>query len=124
MSQAARANASASSGEGDVHNDGAVLPIPSVESLEDYVSQGGNSGLARARGLGPDGVIAELATDRNQATPGDFEAHLLGTCSSDRRITIPKLVDLENGFASYDERQMRKRPDWTYDDDQEMAAPS
>ena len=27
---------------------------------------------------------------------------------------IPKLVDIRDGMAVYDERQARKRPDWTY----------
>jgi hypothetical protein len=27
---------------------------------------------------------------------------------------VPKLVDLADGRASYDLRQPRKRPDWTY----------
>jgi NADH-quinone oxidoreductase subunit F len=48
--------------------------------------------------------------------PEDFESHLAGPCPSHRRIAIPKLIDLENGVARYDERQMRKRPDWTYED--------
>jgi len=34
--------------------------------------------------------------------PEDFEAHLAGSCPSPRRIAIPKLIDLENGVASYD----------------------
>jgi len=54
--------------------------------------------------------------------PEDFESHLEGACPSPRRIAIPKLTDLENGVAHYDERQMRKRPDWTYAT--EEAAPS
>jgi NADH-quinone oxidoreductase subunit F len=48
--------------------------------------------------------------------PEDFEAHLQGTCPTPRAIAIPKLLDLDATGAHYDERQMRKRPDWTYDD--------
>jgi len=56
--------------------------------------------------------------------PEDFESHLEGACPSRRRIAIPKLTDLENGVAYYDERQMRKRPDWTYDDIEGAATSS
>jgi NADH:ubiquinone oxidoreductase subunit F (NADH-binding) len=48
--------------------------------------------------------------------PEDFEAHLGGSCPAPRRIAIPKLVDIDDDGAHYDERQMHKRPDWTYDD--------
>lgn len=49
--------------------------------------------------------------------PEDVVAHLDGRCPSDRaELAIPKIVDLANGMVSYDERQSRKRPDWTYAD--------
>lgn len=47
--------------------------------------------------------------------PEDFAAHLEGRCPAPREITIPKIVDITNGQVTYDERQARKRPDWTYD---------
>jgi hypothetical protein len=28
---------------------------------------------------------------------------------------VPKLVDIVNGVPAFDERQMHKRPDWTYE---------
>ena len=31
-----------------------------------------------------------------------------------RGLVVPKLVDLADGVAIYDERQARKQPDWTY----------
>jgi len=34
-----------------------------------------------------------------------------------RRLPIPKLLDLANGVAIYDESFWRKRPDWTYGPD-------
>jgi NADH:ubiquinone oxidoreductase subunit F (NADH-binding) len=46
--------------------------------------------------------------------PEDFAAHLEGRCPAPRDITIPKIVDITDGRATYDERQARKRPDWTY----------
>ncbi len=51
-----------------------------------------------------------------RAFPEDFAAHLeTSLCPRPRELTIPKLVDLEGGVATYDERQARKQPDWTYD---------
>jgi hypothetical protein len=32
-----------------------------------------------------------------------------------RGLPVPKLVDLRDGKAVIDERQARKRPDWTYE---------
>lgn len=47
--------------------------------------------------------------------PHDIAAHLGGKCpASGRAIPVPKLVDLTDGVATYDERQERKQPDWTY----------
>ena len=46
--------------------------------------------------------------------PEDFAAHLEGRCPAPRTIPIPKIVDLLDGHVTYDERQARKRPDWTY----------
>jgi NADH-quinone oxidoreductase subunit F len=50
--------------------------------------------------------------------PEEFALHLEGRCSvaEPRRIEAPKLVDVADGVATYDERQARKHPDWTYDD--------
>lgn len=49
--------------------------------------------------------------------PEDVAAHLDGWCPSSRgAIPTPKIVDLADGVVTYDERQDRKRPDWTYAD--------
>jgi len=56
-----------------------------------------------------------------RAFPQDFDAHLTGSCPSPRHIVLPKLVDLDDTGASYDEHQMHKRPDWTYDDADETT---
>jgi hypothetical protein len=50
-----------------------------------------------------------------RAFPEDFEAHLEGNCAHQHRATVPKLLDIVAGVAVFDERQMRKRPDWTYE---------
>jgi NADH-quinone oxidoreductase subunit F len=56
-------------------------------------------------------VIASLL----EAFPEDFLAHLEGPCPRPREIPVPKIVDLEAGEVTYDSRQAKKRPDWTYD---------
>ena len=49
--------------------------------------------------------------------PEEFALHLEGRCSVEpRTISVPKLVDIANGVATYDETQVRKQPDWTYAD--------
>jgi NADH-quinone oxidoreductase subunit F len=51
-----------------------------------------------------------------RAFPDEFAEHIeLGRCPRPRRLAIPKLVDLANGVATYDETFWRKRPDWTFD---------
>ncbi len=51
-----------------------------------------------------------------RAFPEEFAAHVeLGRCPRPRTLPIPKLLDLANGTATYDESIWRKRPDWTYD---------
>jgi len=46
--------------------------------------------------------------------PEDVAAHLEGRCELRHDVAVPKLVDIIDGRARYDERQARKRPDWTY----------
>ena len=51
-----------------------------------------------------------------RAFPEEFAEHIeQGACPRPRRLPIPKLLDLANGNATYDEAFWRKRPDWTYD---------
>ena len=47
--------------------------------------------------------------------PEDFAAHLEGPCPRPRDIPVPKIVDLEAGKVTYDLRQAKKLPDWTYE---------
>ena len=47
--------------------------------------------------------------------PEEFAAHLEGAPPA-LEVPVPKLVDVHDGVAVYDERQSHKRPDWTYDD--------
>jgi len=47
--------------------------------------------------------------------PEDIAAHLAGGCVSDKRtIPTPKIIELADGVATYDQRQEQKQPDWTY----------
>jgi NADH-quinone oxidoreductase subunit F len=50
-----------------------------------------------------------------RAFPEDFEKHLRGACTHPHRAVIPKLLDIVDGRAVFDARQMLKRPDWTYE---------
>jgi NADH-quinone oxidoreductase subunit F len=50
--------------------------------------------------------------------PADFADHLeYGRCPRPRTLPIPKIVDIADGIVTYDARQARKRPDWTYADE-------
>jgi NADH:ubiquinone oxidoreductase subunit F (NADH-binding) len=53
-----------------------------------------------------------------RAFPDEFAEHIeLHRCPRPGRRPIPKLLDLADGTATYDERFWSKRPDWTFDDD-------
>ena len=54
-------------------------------------------------------VISSILRD----FPAAFTDALEGQASPDT-LPVPKIVDVNNGVASYDERQNRKLPDWTY----------
>ena len=54
-------------------------------------------------------VIASLL----RTFPEDFTAELEGAPLLDP-LPVPKIIDIHEGSALYDERQMRKQPDWTY----------
>lgn len=50
-----------------------------------------------------------------RAFPEEFADHIEHRrCPSTRHDPMPKLVDLTDGHATYDETFWRKRPDWTY----------
>jgi NADH-quinone oxidoreductase subunit F len=51
-----------------------------------------------------------------RAFPDEFVEHIeLSRCPRPRQLPIPKLIDLVDGVAVYDESYWRKRPDWTYE---------
>ena len=47
-----------------------------------------------------------------------FRAHLGTPCPSDRQVTVPKIVSIDenSGEVVYDTAHARKRPDWSYAD--------
>ena len=56
-----------------------------------------------------------MVTSILNAFPDEFAEHIaLGRCPRPRRLPIPKLIDLADGRAVYDESFWRKQPDWTY----------
>jgi NADH:ubiquinone oxidoreductase subunit F (NADH-binding) len=70
-----------------------------------------------------DQVRCYLATEEQvvissilQRFPEEFALHLEGRCSHEqpRPLLAPKIVDLADGAVTWDERQARKQPDWTY----------
>jgi hypothetical protein len=75
-----------------------------------------------------DGNRCFLAVEEQQlvrsilaAFPDEFAEHLeLGFCPRPRPVPLPKLVDLGDGVARFDEDHYRKRPDWTYGAEPEL----
>jgi NADH:ubiquinone oxidoreductase subunit F (NADH-binding) len=56
-----------------------------------------------------------IVTSILRAFPEEFAEHIeLHRCPLPRQLPIPKLVDLADGRAVYDQSFWRKRPDWTY----------
>jgi NADH-quinone oxidoreductase subunit F len=63
-----------------------------------------------------------VVTSILQAFDDEVDEHLTGgSCPRPRAVDFPKLVDLRDGEAVYDEAHLRKRPDWTYGDDPTSA---
>jgi NADH:ubiquinone oxidoreductase subunit F (NADH-binding) len=57
----------------------------------------------------------ELVASLLREFPEEFTEHIeRGRCPLPRGISAPKLVDIVDGVALYDDNQLRKRPDWTY----------
>lgn len=70
-----------------------------------------------------DGARCYLATEERllvgsvlQAFPEEIVDHIeQRRCPQTEPRPIPKLVDLDGGYVTYDESYWRKRPDWTYE---------
>ncbi len=84
---------------------------------------------ARLRSV-TDQVRCYLATEEQvlissllERFPDEFALHLEGRCSvPSRAIVVPKIVDLDAGTVTYDDRYERKQPDWTYLPDPRSAS--
>jgi NADH-quinone oxidoreductase subunit F len=89
------------------------------------------AGVGDVHELGEIGAWLEKVTDANRCFLGTEERLLVGSilgafpeeivehieagrCPRPRSLTFPKLVDLADGTATYDESIARKQPDWTY----------
>jgi NADH:ubiquinone oxidoreductase subunit F (NADH-binding) len=94
-----------------------------LERLETGI--GDHSDLALIRGWlerVTDGNRCYLAVEEQvmvssilRAFPEEFTEHVeLRRCPRPRRLPIPKLTDLGDGLAVYDESFWRKQPDWSY----------
>jgi NADH:ubiquinone oxidoreductase subunit F (NADH-binding) len=89
--------------------------------------------LAEARGELLDvkmvGERLQGVTDQNRCFLGEEEQRVIGSILRDFpedlvselesarpgvTVPIPKIVDIRDGIVTYDERQSRKQPDWTY----------
>jgi NADH:ubiquinone oxidoreductase subunit F (NADH-binding) len=82
--------------------------IASISRWLDHVTDGNRCYLAVEEQVMVSSVL--------RAFPEEFAEHIdLGRCPRPRRLPIPKLIDLVDGVATYDESYWRKRPDWTYD---------
>jgi NADH:ubiquinone oxidoreductase subunit F (NADH-binding) len=82
--------------------------IASIGQWLDHVTDGNRCYLAVEEQIMVSSIL--------RAFPEEFAEHLdLGRCPRPRQLPIPKLVDLVDGVATYDESYWRKRPDWTYD---------
>ena len=94
-----------------------------LQSLTDGTGDDHDIGVigARLRSV-TDQVRCYLATEEQvlissilQHFPEEFARHLEGRCSVPaRHITVPKIVDLDDGVVTYDDRYDAKQPDWTY----------
>ena len=77
--------------------------------------------IQRALETVTDGNRCYLAVEEQQVVssvlrqfPEDIVAHEEGRCRLRHDLVLPKLVDFDGTQFVYDERQARKRPDWTY----------
>jgi NADH:ubiquinone oxidoreductase subunit F (NADH-binding) len=96
-----------------------------LERLETGVGEAADLAVLQGwLGRVTDGSRCYLATEEQrvvgsvlQAFPDEFAEHLeQHRCPRPGRRPIPKLLDLVDGVAVYDEHFWHKNPDWTFDD--------
>ncbi len=82
--------------------------IAKIVGWLDHVTDGNRCYLAVEEQVMVSSILA--------AFPEEFDEHIeLHRCPRPRELPMPKLLDLQDGHATYDESFWRKRPDWTYD---------
>lgn len=83
--------------------------IDTIRHWLERVTDGNRCYLAVEERLVVDSVLREF--------PEEFVEHIeQKACPRPHRRPMPKLLDLDGGVATYDERFWNKRPDWTYAD--------
>ena len=95
-----------------------------TESLEQIETTGATDQLAtiqRALETVTDGNRCYLGAEEQQVVssvlrrfPEDIVAHEEQRCGLRHDLVVPKLVDFVDGAFTYDTKQARKQPDWTY----------
>ena len=110
-----------------------LRPVPAVQArspprsptrLQRIEAEGDASQFARIEGAlrtVTDGNRCYLAVEEQLVVssilrefPEDVVAHEEGRCRLRHDLVLPKFVDFDGTRFRYDERQARKRPDWTY----------
>jgi len=81
--------------------------VEEIAETATWVTNGQRCYLATSEQL----VVASILAN----FPGDFEAHLAGTCKLRHDLVLPKIIDYREGQGfTFDEEYWRKQPDWTY----------
>ena len=89
-----------------IERDGDAAQLGRIQRALETVTDGSRCTLAVEEQLVVSSVLRQF--------PEDIVAHEEGRCRLRHDLTLPKLVDFDGGEFVYDERQARKRPDWTY----------
>ena len=85
---------------------GTEADVEDIMSWLDKVTDGNRCYLPVEERLVVDSIL--------RAFPDEFAAHVTDGCPRRRRLVLPKVVDIADGRAVYDERQALKQPDWSY----------
>jgi NADH:ubiquinone oxidoreductase subunit F (NADH-binding) len=87
--------------------DGTRADLDTIEHWIGRVTDGNRCYLAIQERL----VVASIL----ETFAAEFEEHVVsGSCPRPGGFALPKLADLRDGVAVYDDRQALKQPDWTY----------
>ena len=88
-------------------NEADAADLEEIEATTTWVENGQRCFLASSEAL----VIASVLA----SYPEDFRAHLEGNCARRHDMPLPKMVDYVEGKGfKFDDRYLRKLPDWSY----------